>query len=117
MRTALKLGVFLFTLWMGSGLATSITIQTSPSGLQFSVDGAPSQTAPQALDLSQGSHTIVVASPQAGGSGTQYVFTSCGEGGAGCHLSTVGASPAAYTASFNTQYQLTTMASPPAGGT
>src|ERR1022692_557139 len=117
MRTALKLGVFLFTLWMGSGLATSITIQTSPSGLQFSVDGGPSQTAPQTLDLSQGSHTIAVASPQAGGSGTQYVFTSWSDGGAASHSITVGTSPATYTASFNTQYQLTTMASPPAGGT
>src|ERR1022692_4457124 len=117
MRTALKLGVFLFTLWMGSGLATSITIQTSPSGLQFSVDGGPSQTAPQTLDRSQGSHTIAVASPQAGGSGTQYVFTSWSDGGAASHSITVGTSPATYTASFNTQYQLTTMASPPAGGT
>jgi uncharacterized protein (TIGR03437 family) len=102
---------------MGSGLATSITIQTSPSGLQFSVDGGPSQTAPQTLDLSQGSHTIAVASPQAGGSGTQYVFTSWSDGGAASHSITVGTSPATYTASFNTQYQLTTMASPPAGGT
>src|ERR1035438_1995060 len=100
MRTALKLGVFLFTLWMGSGLATSITIQTSPSGLQFSVDGGPSQTAPQTLDLSQGSHTIAVASPQAGGSGTQYVFTSWSDGGAASHSITVGTSPATYTASF-----------------
>ncbi len=34
------------------------TIQTSPAGLQFSVDEGTSQTAPQTLSLSQGSHTI-----------------------------------------------------------
>ncbi|MGA2725578.1 MAG: Ig domain-containing protein, partial [Bryobacteraceae bacterium] len=45
----------------------AITIQTSPSGRQFSVDGGAAQTAPQTLSLSQGSHTIAVASPQAGG--------------------------------------------------
>ena len=96
---------------------TAITIQTNPSGRQFSVDGGATQSAPQTLSFSQGSHTIAVASPQAGGAGTQYVFTSWSDGGAASHSITVGVSSAAYTASFKTQYQLTTVASPPAGGT
>src|ERR1035437_4272955 len=96
---------------------SAITIQTNPSGRQFSVDGGAAQTAPQLLSLSQGSHTIAVASPQAGGAGSQYVFASWSDGGATSHSITVGASPATYTASFKTQYQLTTAASPAAGGT
>src|ERR1019366_7719055 len=75
------------------------------------------QTAPQTLSLSQGSHTIAVASPQAGSAGTQYVFTGWSDGGAASHSITVGSSTATYTASFKAQYQLTISASPVAGGT
>ena len=96
---------------------TAITIQTSPEGLQFSVDGGTAQTAPKTLNLAQGSHTIAVATPQAGGAGTQYVFSSWSDGGAASHSITVGASPAAYIANFTTQYQLTISAAPTAGGT
>jgi uncharacterized repeat protein (TIGR02543 family) len=96
---------------------TGETIQTSPTGLLFSVDGGASQTAPQTLNLSQGSHTIAVATTQAGSSGTQYVFTAWSDGGAASHTITVGSTAATYTASFTTEYQLTTSASPVAGGT
>ena len=44
----------------------AVTIQTSPAGLQFSVDSGAAQTAPQTLYLSPGTHTIAVATPQAG---------------------------------------------------
>ena len=96
---------------------SGITIQTSPPGLQFSVDSGTLQTAPETLMLSQGSHTIAVAATQAGGAGTQYVFTSWSDGGAISHTITVGSSSAAYTATFQTQYQLTISASPASGGT
>ena len=100
---------------------TGITIQTAPPGLQFAVDGGMAQTAPQNLNLPAGTHTIAVATPQAGPSGTpsgtQYVFSSWSDGGAASHSITVGASAAAYTATFTTQYQLTISASPFAGGT
>src|SRR5579872_682079 len=96
---------------------TGITIQTSPSGLQFSVDGGNAQTAPQTLNLSQGAHTIAVVGTQAGATATQYVFTSWNDGGAASHSINVTNAAATFTATFKTQYQLTTAASPVAGGT
>jgi len=101
--------------------ATSITIQTSPEGLQFSVDGGAAQTAPQTLGLSPGSHMIAVAPTQAGPAGapagTQDVFASWSDDGAASHNITVGSSASTFTATFQTQYQLTISASPAAGGT
>jgi len=95
----------------------SLTIQTVPSGLQFSLDGGTLQTAPQTFSLAIGStHSVTVATPQPGATGTQYVFTSWSDGGAASHSFTVNAS-GALTASFETQYQLTLSASPVAGGT
>ncbi|HTX36333.1 MAG TPA: DUF4214 domain-containing protein [Bryobacteraceae bacterium] len=96
---------------------TGVTIQTNPAGLQFSVDGGPSQIAPQTLNLSPGTHTLVVATTQAGAAGTQYVFSTWSDGGAATHNIVVSSSPATYTAAFQTQYQLTISASPAAGGT
>ncbi len=97
---------------------TAITIQTNPSGLQFSVDGGAAQTAPQTLNLTQGPHTLAVTSPQAGSTGTQYVFASWSDGTkAASDPITVGNSAANYTATFTTQYQLTISAFPVAGGT
>jgi len=95
---------------------TNVTIQTNPAGLQFSVDGAPPQTAPQTLNLSQGSHTLAVVNLQAGGAGTQYMFTGWNDSGAPSHGITVAGAAATYTASFKTQFQLTTAASPGIGG-
>src|SRR5207248_5191567 len=60
-------------------------------------------------------HTIAVSSPQAGGTGTQYVYASWSDGGTQSHTVTAPSSPATYTATFNTQYYLTTSAG--AGGT
>src|SRR5271169_6098113 len=47
-------------------ITTGITIQTTPPGLQFTVDAGTAQTAPLTLNLSQGSHTIAVTATQAG---------------------------------------------------
>ena len=60
---------------------------------------------------------MAVATTQAGTAGTQYVFSAWNDSGAASHSITVGGSPATYTASFQTQYQLTDSASPSAGGT
>jgi len=95
---------------------SSITIQTNPSGLPFTVDGGSSQTAPQTLSLSQGSHTIAVNTLRSGPAGTQYQFSSWSDGGAVSHSITVGISAATYTATYTTQYLLTTSASPANGG-
>ncbi len=94
-----------------------ITIQTSPQGLQFTVDGGAVQTAPQTLRLSNGSHTIAVVGTQQGGAGTQYEFTSWNDGGGASHMITVTGAAATYTATFKTQYRLTIAASPASGGT
>jgi uncharacterized repeat protein (TIGR01451 family) len=99
-----------------SSSTSGITIQTNPSGLQFSVDGGAAQTAPQTLCLSQGTHTIAVVTTQAGAAGIQYVFTGWSDSGAASHSITVGSGAATYTASFQTQYRLTISASPAAGG-
>ena len=96
---------------------TGITIQTSPPGLQFTVDGGAAQTSPETLDLSQGPHTLAAVTTQPGAAGTQYVFASWSDGGAASHSITVTSSAATFTASFTTQYQLTMTASPAAGGT
>ena len=95
-----------------------ITIQTSPPGLQFSVDGGAAQTAPQTLNLSQGTHSLSVVATQSQAPGTQFVFIEWSDGTTATSDNiTVGSSPATYTAAFQTQYQLTTAAFPAAGGT
>jgi hypothetical protein len=113
---AMTIAGFTFTVTQGPG-ATAITIQTSPTGLQFSVDGGAAQTAPQTLSLTQGEHTVAVEAQQAGAAGTQYVFTNWSDSGALSHPIPVGATAAAYTAIFQTQYLLTISASPAADGT
>jgi len=94
----------------------SITLASSPSGLNASLDGNACTT-PCVLNLNAGSmHTIAASSPQSPAAGTQYVFSSWSDGGAISHSITVPSAATTYTASFQTQYQLTTSASPTAGG-
>ena len=105
-----------FTVTQGAP-GTAITIQTSPAGLQIMVDGA-AYTAPQTLTLSLGTHSLAVSPTQAGAAGTQYAFTQWSDGNtSNPRTITVTSSSAAYTAAFQTQYQLTIAASPAAGGT
>jgi hypothetical protein len=93
-----------------------VTVGTSPAGLSFSVDGT-AYTSAQALTWTVGSsHTIATSSPQTSG-GVRNTFTSWSDGGAISHSVTAPATATTYTASFSTAYQLTTAASPSAGGT
>jgi hypothetical protein len=93
------------------------TITTSPAGLLVSVDGGTATTAPLVENWVPGSsHTIATSSPQSGAPGVQYVFSSWSDSGAISHSITVPSTATTYTATFNTQYQLTTQASPPADG-
>lgn len=103
---------------MAAAIPSSLTIQTNPSGLQFSIDGGPLQTAPQTLSLSAGStHTVAVSLTQLGAAvGTQYAFLSWSDGGAATHTFVVNSS-GTLTAAYKTQYQLTTSAVPASGGT
>ena len=94
-----------------------ITLQTSPAGLLVSADGGTAAAAPQTFTFNAGSqHTITTTSPQAGAAGVQYVWSKWSDSGAISHLITVPTSAASYTATFNTQYQLTTAVSPAGSG-
>ena len=91
-----------------------VTVQTSPAGLSFSVDGA-NYTSTQVLNWAPGStHTIATAT-QSGGSGTQYSWTAWSDLGALSHIVTPG-SAITYTANFTTQYLLTTGVTPAGSG-
>jgi len=79
----------------------SVTIQTSPSGMQVSVDGGAAQNAPQVYQWTPGSsHSISALSSQPA-NGTWYKFANWGDGGAQTHSITVPAAAATYTASFS----------------
>ncbi|MEK7408931.1 MAG: hypothetical protein AAB225_28035 [Acidobacteriota bacterium] len=92
-------------------------ITSNPVGRSLTVDGVGC-TSPCTFQWTAGTqHTIATTSPQAGPTGTQYVFASWSDAGAISHTITASSSPATYTANFTTQYYLTTAASPPAGGT
>ena len=91
-----------------------VTVQTSPAGRSFTVDGT-TYFGSQTFTWAQGSsHTIGTTSPQDGGAGTQYVWNGWSDGGAIIHT-VAPSSDTTYTASFNTQYFLTMSAG--AGGT
>ena len=97
-----------------TGSAVAITVQTVPAGLTIIVDGN-TLTAPQVFNWVPGSnHTIATTTPQGSG-GTRYVFNNWSDAGAISHSVTTPGSATTYTASFDTEYQLTTAAG--AGGT
>ncbi len=88
-----------------------ITVQTSPSGQTFTVDGTNYSSA-QVFNWPYGTgHTIATTSPQSGGTGVQYVWGSWSDGGAISHTVTA-ISSATCTANFTTQYFLTMNAGP-----
>jgi hypothetical protein len=84
----------------------SVTVQPSISGRSFTVDGNTYTTAQTFSWVPGNSHTIATTSPQSGGSGIQYVWSSWSDGGAMSHTvaPTVGTT---FTANFTTQYYLT----------
>jgi len=92
---------------------TTVTIQTSPGGLQITAGGV-AQATPYSWTCSGGSIAVGVPSPQSGGTGTQYVYGSWSDGGAQSHSIACPSSSTTYTANFTTQYYLTMAAG--AGG-
>src|SRR6185436_16614361 len=91
-----------------------ISVQTSPAGKSFTVDGT-SYTATQTFTWTPGSnHTIATTSPQSGTAGTQYAWSNWTDGGAISHSVSPNVATT-YTANFTTQYLLTMNAGP--GGT
>ena len=83
-----------------------VTVQTNPTSRTFSVDGT-SYTSAQTFSWQPGSsHTIATTSPQDGGTGVRYVWSSWSGGGAISHT-VAPTTNATYTATFRTQYYLT----------
>ncbi len=91
-----------------SGNAIPATLVTTPPGLAVMVDSASCTTPCTYQWTPGGTHTIAVASPQAGGTGTQYSYASWSDSGAQSHTVTAPSSAVTYTANFSTQYYLTT---------
>lgn len=97
-------------------ITPTITFDTNPTGLSFSVAGA-TYTSAQIQQIAAGTNlTIATTSPQTA-TGTQYVFLNWSDSGAISHSVTISNAVTSYIAAFQTQYQLTTSASPSAGGT
>ena len=89
------------------GSMVTYTIATDPLGLQVKVDGNL-YTAPKSFSwYPQATHTIDAYSPQSGGAGVRYVYTSWSDGGTQSHTITVGASDITITATYKIQYYLT----------
>ena len=91
---------------------TAFTLTSVPAGLSLAVDGSTC-SAPCGVQWTPGSsHTISAgSSTQAGTAGTQYVFANWSDGGALTHTVVAPGTTQTYTASFTTQYLLTTNAS------
>lgn len=95
---------------------TGLTVTTAPPGLAILFDGVQ-YVAPQTFNVAPGSnHTVATLTPQNSPNGTRYQFSAWSDGGAIAHVITAPASAATLTASFLTQYQLTTAVSPPGSG-
>ena len=101
--------------------AGDVEVTSVASGLAVTSSGtgcAPSSfTTPLTMAWTPGSTcTLSVTTPQSGGTGVRYVFSQWEDGTTGTsHVVTVPATTATYTATFTTQYQLTTAAG--TGGT
>ena len=102
---------------VGSTPATmKVAARVSAPNTPLTVDGTTYNYASMAFQWMPGaSHTIGTESLHHGGLGEQYVFKRWSDGGAITHaVAPVYASN--YLASFDHQYQITTLANPPAGG-
>jgi|GEM_PF-1562340 len=100
----------------GPGTAV-VTLATSPAGFTVVADGTD-HTSPVSFSWAAGStHSIGTYSPQDISDGTRHVFGSWSDGGAMVHTVTAPSSDTTFTASFVTQYLLTTAVSPAGKGT
>ncbi len=99
-----------------NGGSVSITVTSVPVGLAVTVDSSVCTTPCAAVQWTPGTVHTIAAANQAGAAGTQYLFGSWSDGGAASHSVTAPASATTYTASFTTQYFLTTAASPSSEG-
>ena len=96
-----------------SSTASSVnTIATSPSGITVTVDNVAMSTPAVVSWVPASSHSLSVTTPQTNG-GTQTTLNSWSTGATTSSINvTAGATGTTYTATFNAQYKLTTVASP-----
>jgi hypothetical protein len=92
----------------------SVAVQTNPAGRSFTVDGT-TYTSAQTFTWASGSgHTVSTTSPQSGGVGTRYLWSSWSDGGAISH-SVAPTAGAVYTANFTAEsctYSLSSASQP-----
>jgi hypothetical protein len=90
----------------GGTPTVQVTIQTTPAGLAFTIDGTP-YTSTQTFSWAPGSsHTIATTSPQNGATGVRYLWTRWSDNKAISHT-VAPTTNTTYTATFKTQYYLT----------
>ncbi len=90
----------------GGTPTVQVTIQTTPAGLAFTIDGTP-YTSTQTFSWAPGSsHTIATTSPQNGATGVRYLWTRWSDNRAISHT-VAPTTNTTYTATFKTQYYLT----------
>jgi hypothetical protein len=93
-----------------------VTVGPSIAGPTITVDGGTPCTGSQSFQWPLGStHILATSSPQAGATGTQFVWQNWSDGQAMTHDVTANAATTSYIGNFNIQYQLTTQISPAAG--
>lgn len=95
----------------------NVTVQTSPPGLAFTVDGTSYNSSQSFGFALNSSHTIAVPELQTGPGELQYGFSNWSDSGAASHAIIATGRLVTYTATVGIVYQLTTSASPAAGGT
>lgn len=83
----------------------SVTLVTSPPGLQLEVDGVRVATPFNRWWANGSAHTVSAPSPQIGEPGVRYVFDRWDDGGAQVRFLVAGG-PFSLTATFLTQYRL-----------
>src|SRR5439155_26247271 len=86
-----------------------VTVQTSPAGRNFTVDGTTHSSTHTFSWQPGSSHTIATTSPQSGGTGVQYVWKKWSDSGRISHTFAPTTNKT-YTATFTTQYFLTILA-------
>ncbi len=90
----------------GGTPTVQVTIQTTPAGLAFIVDGT-TYSSTQTFSWAPGSsHTIATTSPQNGATGVRYLWTRWSDNRAISHT-VAPTTNTTYTATFRTQYYLT----------
>ncbi len=106
------------TLVVGNNtVLTNITFTSVPSGESITIDGTISQT-PITVGLTSGTHTVSIA-VSSSAPGASYLFSTWNDSVPTANRSiTVGTGqPTSYSAGYSSFYELTTAASPSAGGT